>query len=96
MLLKCEKICMNFGVTKALVDVDFEVESGKITGLIGENGSGKSTLSSIISGLHKPVSGTMEYKGNTWAPDSVLEAGKGRLQNRKVHYLVRHRALRHQ
>lgn len=77
MLLKCEKICKNFGVTKALVDVDFEVEKGKITGLIGENGSGKSTLSSIIAGIYKPSSGSMALSGNEWAPSSALEASKG-------------------
>lgn len=77
MLLKCEKICMNFGITKALVNVDFEVEAGKISGLIGENGSGKSTLSSIIAGIYKPSSGAMTFRDAKWAPGSMLEASRG-------------------
>lgn len=67
---------MNFGITKALADVDFSVEAGKIYGLIGENGSGKSTLASIISGIYKPVSGTMTFHGKPWAPANALYAKK--------------------
>lgn len=74
MLLKCEKLCMNFGETRALVDVDFQVEAGKISGLIGENGSGKSTLSAVIAGVYKPSSGSMLYKEKEWSPASVLKA----------------------
>lgn len=65
---------MNFDITKALVDVDFTLEEGKICGLIGENGSGKSTLSSIIAGIYHPVSGTMTFQGKPWHPENALAA----------------------
>ena len=73
-LLEVQDMCKNFGVTVALNHVDFVVKRGEIRGLIGENGSGKSTVSSIISGMQKPTSGSMVYKGKTWAPTSTLEA----------------------
>lgn len=73
-LLKCNGICKNFGITKALKGVDFHVISGKICGLVGENGSGKSTLSAIIAGMHQATAGSMEYKGAKWEPKTVLEA----------------------
>ena len=77
-LLEVHDMVKNFGVTVALNHVDFVVKRGEIRGLIGENGSGKSTVSSIISGMQKPTSGTMTYKGEPWAPASTLEAqGKG-------------------
>lgn len=75
-LLSCEKISMNFGITKALVNVDFSVEAGMICGLIGENGSGKSTLASIIAGIYKPTGGTMTFKGKPWAPANSLYASQ--------------------
>lgn len=75
-LLVCKGISMNFGVTKALVDVDFSLERGEICGLIGENGSGKSTLASIISGIHTPSAGEMEFRGEPWKPRNPLEASR--------------------
>jgi len=73
-LLEVHDMVKTFGVTVALNHVDFVVKRGEIRGLIGENGSGKSTVSSIISGIQKPTSGTMVYKGQPWAPQSTLEA----------------------
>jgi len=76
-LLTCKGICKNFGITKALDDVDFSLERGCIHGLIGENGSGKSTLSNIISAIYHKDSGTMTLNGNDWNPSNTLEAIKG-------------------
>lgn len=75
-LLECKGISMNFGITKALINVDFTAEAGKIYGLVGENGSGKSTLSSIIAGIHNPVAGTMTFRGQPWKPQNSLQASQ--------------------
>ena len=48
--------------TKALDDVSFDVEIGKVNVLIGENGAGKSTLMKLIAGIEQPTSGKM-YMG---------------------------------
>lgn len=63
-----------FGSTIALNNVNLMVRRGQIVGLIGENGSGKSTVTSIISGMQKPDSGEMFYRGEKWQPDSMLQA----------------------
>ncbi|MCF0143054.1 MAG: sugar ABC transporter ATP-binding protein, partial [Parasporobacterium sp.] len=63
-----------FGPTIALKEVDIEILSGEIRGLIGENGSGKSTIMSIAAGMQGATSGEMEYLGKTWAPHSMIEA----------------------
>ena len=39
------------GVTPAIEDISFQVEPGKIHGLIGPNGSGKTTLIKCITGI---------------------------------------------
>ena len=44
-------------------DLDFDIEDGKITVIIGESGSGKSVLLKTIIGLMKPSSGKIIYSG---------------------------------
>jgi NitT/TauT family transport system ATP-binding protein len=51
------------GEVQVLVDVDLSLHGGEIVGLLGRFGSGKSTLLRIISGLIKPSSGEVIYRG---------------------------------
>ncbi|MEK6773090.1 MAG: ATP-binding cassette domain-containing protein [Bdellovibrionota bacterium] len=54
----------------ALKNVNLEIESGKIIGLIGANGAGKTTLLKILSGLITPSSGSASVLGfNPWERD---------------------------
>jgi ABC-2 type transport system ATP-binding protein len=57
-----------------LDDISFTVENGEVMGIIGRNGAGKSTLLKIISGILKPVKGTIATHGSV-AP--MLELGSG-------------------
>ena len=56
-------ISKHFGVTHALIDVDFDVMPGEIHALVGENGAGKSTLVRILGGVHQPDAGTITVAG---------------------------------
>lgn len=49
--------------TKALEDINIEIESGEFIGLIGHTGSGKSTLIQHLNGLIKPTSGKIVING---------------------------------
>ena len=62
-ILSVKKIRKTFGGVTALNSVDMEIESGKMTLLIGPNGSGKTTLVNVISGFYKPDQGQVLFEG---------------------------------
>ena len=61
--IKFDNISKFYPGVKALSDISFELEEGKVTALIGENGAGKSTLLKILSGDVKPDIGTVTLNG---------------------------------
>jgi len=42
-LLEVRKLCTSYGATQVLFDVDFSLEQGHITAILGANGAGKTT-----------------------------------------------------
>ncbi len=68
----------NFGnkieLFHALKGVSFEIEEGKILGIIGTNGAGKSTMLRAIAGIFSPDKGKIDLHGNTI---SLLSIGVG-------------------
>ena len=56
-ILRTEKLSRHYGGLRALSDVDFRVEPGKLHAVIGPNGAGKSTLFNVITGRVPPTSG---------------------------------------
>jgi simple sugar transport system ATP-binding protein len=50
-------VSKTFGEVAALRNVNFEVGTNEIVGLLGDNGAGKSTLVKIITGYHQPDPG---------------------------------------
>ncbi|MCR5302309.1 MAG: ABC transporter ATP-binding protein [Lachnospiraceae bacterium] len=63
-LLQVSSLTKKYGNFTALNDLNFELESGHITGLLGPNGSGKTTLIKIICGLLQPTKGVVSVNGN--------------------------------
>jgi ABC-type polysaccharide/polyol phosphate transport system ATPase subunit len=61
-------------IFQALKGVSFEIEEGKILGIIGKNGSGKSTMLRAIAGIFSPDEGTIDLHGHTI---SLLSIGVG-------------------
>ncbi len=64
---------------QALKRVSFEVEHGKVMGVIGANGAGKSTLMRTVAGILPPTSGRVEVNGQV---STLLALGVG--FNRKL------------
>ncbi|HHS48807.1 MAG TPA: ATP-binding cassette domain-containing protein, partial [Desulfurella acetivorans] len=63
MILKGTNLKLSFGGLVAVNNVSFEIEEGSIFGIIGPNGAGKTTLFNIISGVYKPQTGALHFKG---------------------------------
>jgi branched-chain amino acid transport system ATP-binding protein len=63
MLLEVAHITCDYGAIRAVSDVNFSVDKGHIVTIIGANGAGKSTIINAISGLVKPVSGSILFDG---------------------------------
>ncbi len=81
-VLEGRRVTRHFGGLPALQDVSFEVRTGEIFGLIGPNGAGKSTLLSVVSGMLRPTSGSVLFKGRDLAglgPHHVCRLGVARV-----------------
>ena len=62
-MLKVTDLSVTYGHVRALKKVSVEADEGQIVSIIGSNGAGKTSLLRTISGLVKPVEGTVEFLG---------------------------------
>ncbi|WP_423203129.1 ABC transporter ATP-binding protein [Krasilnikovia cinnamomea] len=62
-LLEVDHVTLRFGGVVALNDVSFSLRKGEIFGLIGPNGAGKTTCFNATTGVYRPTSGTIRFKG---------------------------------
>ncbi len=63
-ILNVNNISKSFGGLKALQNITFKAEKGKITAIIGPNGAGKTTLFNVINGFYKPDKGKIFFKNH--------------------------------
>lgn len=63
-ILSCRGLTKQYGTTTALDNIDLDLPSGSIIGLLGPNGSGKSTFIKIAAGLLTATSGSLLIDGN--------------------------------
>jgi branched-chain amino acid transport system ATP-binding protein len=61
--LEVESLTKSFGGLKAVDNVRFRMEQKEVLGLIGPNGAGKTTLLRLLTGILKPGSGSVRFKG---------------------------------
>ena len=62
-ILNTVNVTMQFAGLTAVDNVNIDQQEGEILALIGPNGAGKTTLFNMLTGVYKPTSGEIFYKG---------------------------------
>jgi ABC-2 type transport system ATP-binding protein len=76
-IIQCQNITHYYGNRLIYKDLNFEVQKGKILGLLGKNGTGKTTIINILNGYLRPQSGVCRVFGE--AMDRLSPRTKGRI-----------------
>jgi len=82
MNVELRNICKHFGMVQANRDIDLDIPSGTIQGILGENGAGKSTLMKILSGFIQADSGEIRLDDRAvviHSPADAIRQGVGML-----------------
>ncbi|HYM91190.1 MAG TPA: ABC transporter ATP-binding protein [bacterium] len=77
-MLEIAAIVAAYGEVRALWDVSLVVNEGEIVTLLGANGAGKTTTMRVLSGLLRPLSGTVTFAGeriHRLPPPRIVQAG---------------------
>jgi branched-chain amino acid transport system ATP-binding protein len=77
-MLEIDDLVVDHGQVKCLRGMSMAVKACEIVTLIGSNGAGKTTTLKTVSGLHRPKSGRIRFKGEEITglkPDAVVARG---------------------
>jgi ribose transport system ATP-binding protein len=77
-VLRLTDVVKTFPGVRALDGVQLEVQAGEVHCLLGQNGAGKSTLIKVLSGVHRPDEGHVEWLGSPVSfadPQAAMRAG---------------------
>src|SRR5687768_6026696 len=77
-MLELENVTCHYGKVAAVRSLSMYIKQGELVSLIGANGAGKSTTLRAISGLTRPTTGRIIFKGKditTAAPKVILSRG---------------------
>jgi len=77
-MLSIKDLDVRYGEIRALRGVSFDVAEGEVVTLLGGNGAGKSTTLRTVSGLLRPVAGSVTFDGDSLigkSPDAIARMG---------------------
>ena len=66
-IITIQNLTKDFGAVRAVDDLSFDIDEGKVVGFLGPNGSGKTTTLRSLVGLVSPTSGTATIHGVRYA-----------------------------
>ena len=75
-ILALRGVNKSFGPIDVLHDINLELHAGEVLCLLGDNGAGKSTVIRLLSGVHKPTTGTLEIDGKPVGFSSPRDASE--------------------
>lgn len=77
-MLEVNAISAGYGRIQVLWDLSLNVDEGEFVALVGANGAGKTTLLKTISGVMRPISGTISFLGqriDEMSPNGIVSLG---------------------
>lgn len=90
-ILEIENIRKSFDKTEVLKDINFQVKKGEFIAIMGPSGSGKSTLLYTISGMDKPSSGKVLFRGKDIS--SLKDSEISEIRLKKMGFIFQHSHL---
>lgn len=78
LIYEARDVSKRYGSVVALESASLRLHAGEVIGLVGDNGAGKSTFVKVLSGAHRPDSGSLYLDGEAkhWSsPRDALDAG---------------------
>lgn len=88
-LVQLKNVSKTFGEVAALHNINLEVGTNEIVGLLGDNGAGKSTLVKIITGYHSPDPGGELY----WKNERIERLSVAKARDLGIEVVYQERAL---
>ncbi len=80
-MLNAQELCLHYGGSQILYDIDFTAKAGEVTCILGTNGVGKTSLLKALSGTYPRSAGAVEIGGASIPPsaraDTIARAGLG-------------------
>ena len=74
-IMVVENLSKEFRRQKVLKGITMKIPENCVYGLLGPNGAGKSTLLKTMTGLLRPTSGEIFFRGHRWSRDNLAEIG---------------------
>jgi len=77
-MLQVDRIDVAYGDVEVLHEVSLDIQVGELVAVIGANGAGKTTLLKTISGLLRPINGSISFESETISkqnPDRIVSNG---------------------
>jgi ABC-2 type transport system ATP-binding protein len=85
-VIRAQGLSKQFAGQEAVTDLNFEVPSGVIFGLIGPSGSGKTTTVRLMTGIYQPSAGSIEVQGRR--PQTFSASRRRRLGYMPQHFVL--------